>query len=238
MDISVGVLAIGSLYWDDENGREEWRQARLDIAARRDVRVPIRYGRRSSTCGDSFTMVFWTPPASEQPELGTGIFMPCRQPVRSVADLMTEAEALWAVESKSQGSDAAISAAWGCVAVVSNPHQSVSEALLAGWGDRVKEDANYQQHSTCAHPIVTGDGRLNIPWPATIDSEPLDAGLLLATATRPTLTDGSFPAAKTIAAAWQTPAGNKYSSYFWNNRQHRIATFQDAKIESILNSAA
>ena len=56
--IKIGVLMIGSLYWSMRRRRERWRRKRLDMAAMQHVRVPIRYGRRSSGWNCSFTMVF------------------------------------------------------------------------------------------------------------------------------------------------------------------------------------
>ena len=54
----LGVLIIGSLYWDRACHRTNWRRDRLDQCRGRHVRAPIRYGRRSKTRGCSYTMVF------------------------------------------------------------------------------------------------------------------------------------------------------------------------------------
>lgn len=54
----IGVLIIGSLYWDDDKPhREEWRRDRLRMDNRQYVKVPIRYGRYSET-RKGYTMVF------------------------------------------------------------------------------------------------------------------------------------------------------------------------------------
>ena len=53
--LSVGVLIIGSLYWDLASDRKEWRASRLNAGGARTVRAPIRYGRRvlpSSSVGE------------------------------------------------------------------------------------------------------------------------------------------------------------------------------------------
>ena len=57
--LSLGVLIIGSLYWDNAN-REQWRQERLDPNHKLCVHAPIRYGRQSANRGNSYTMVFST----------------------------------------------------------------------------------------------------------------------------------------------------------------------------------
>ena len=54
---TLGVLIIGSLFWDNST-RDEWRRDRLDLERRQYVRAPIRYGRQSTGRGCSYTMVF------------------------------------------------------------------------------------------------------------------------------------------------------------------------------------
>lgn len=45
----IGVLIIGSLYWDGSAARCQWRHDRLGCGGQRKVRAPIRYGRKSSS---------------------------------------------------------------------------------------------------------------------------------------------------------------------------------------------
>ena len=74
MALKFGVLIIGSLRWDNDN-RKNWREERLDIDQAVTVGAPIRYGRRSSKRGCTFTMVFSN---SCQPDhLGTALLVPC-----------------------------------------------------------------------------------------------------------------------------------------------------------------
>ena len=87
----IGILIIGSLYWEQTEDRRNWRDNRLDVAAKCRVRVPIRYGRRSRTRGCSFTMVF-SPGLSEE-AYGHAIVAPCKS-----EELVGEAEWLWAAE--------------------------------------------------------------------------------------------------------------------------------------------
>ena len=57
--IRIGVLIIGSLYWDEKEHRETWRRDRLvDLGDATRVHVPIRYGRLSRKRGCTYTMVF------------------------------------------------------------------------------------------------------------------------------------------------------------------------------------
>src|SRR5580692_12520499 len=55
LTLSIGVLIIGSLYWDPR--RQGWRDSRLDVDNVFNVHAPIRYGRRSTGRGHTYTMV-------------------------------------------------------------------------------------------------------------------------------------------------------------------------------------
>ena len=89
----VGILIVGSLLWDTKEHRQRWRSARLDVAAGARVRAPIRYGRRSSSRGNTFTMVFSNELDAATEKLGFGIAVPCKARVCSAQDLIEEAEA-------------------------------------------------------------------------------------------------------------------------------------------------
>ena len=237
MEVSIGMLIIGSLYWDDQPHRTQWRHERLDLDAPRSILAPIRYGRRSQTRRNSYTMVFSETLAREDVKLGRAIFVPCKRLVRSVEDLVEEAEILWAAERNSDASNGRISADWGCVALAVNPAHPIPDDLRRGWATRVSREECYGglDRAEDEEAIVEGSGVLNVPWPKCTDGSPLEVNALLATATNPTLVDGRYPSAKQIAEAWNTNTGSNYVQYFWKNRKHNITTFQDDEIESHLN---
>lgn len=54
MPLTVGILIIGSLLWDER--RQAWRNARLDMASIEIVTAPIRYVRRSESRGNIPTL--------------------------------------------------------------------------------------------------------------------------------------------------------------------------------------
>src|SRR5205823_8142389 len=56
-ELRVGILVIGSLLWDIDSERVDWRHKRLDVNRSRKVLAPIRYGRLSQSRSDTFTMV-------------------------------------------------------------------------------------------------------------------------------------------------------------------------------------
>lgn len=101
MEISIGILTIGSLYWDEQAVRTRWRRERLDLNAPRSVRAPIRYGRRSQTREKSYTMVFSEALNRDKAKLGWAIFVPCKRSVQKVEQLVEEAQILWTAERNS-----------------------------------------------------------------------------------------------------------------------------------------
>ena len=236
MEVSIGVLIVGSLYWDDRTERRQWRDGRLNIAAKRCVLAPIRYGRRSDKRGKTYTMVFSETLAREEVKLGRAIFVPCKWLVRTVEDLVEEAEILWAAERNSGASNGRISADWGCVGLAVNPAHPIPDDLRRGWAKRVSREQCFGglDRAEDEKAIVEASGVLNIPWPKCTDGSHLEGNALLATATNPTLIDGRYPSAQEIAAAWNTDT-NSNVQYFRKNRDHHITTFQDDKIESYLN---
>ena len=237
MALSIGILIIGSLYWDTENYRSRWRNQRINRSAQKKVKAPIRYGRRSQTRGDSYTMVISDGPGLEMASYGTAFFVPCRRNTYTIDDIVEEAEFLWSAETNSSTPNGRISANWGCVALALNSACPTRRELGDGWAARVASE----QHSDRAkdeRSAVTASGLLNISWPEHDDGTPLEADALLATVTRPTLVHGDFPSAKLIAGAWMTEAGRNHVDYFHRNREHKIITFQDEQISQHLGKLA
>ena len=238
-EVKIGVLIIGSLYWDDLTHRDKWRRARLCLDAKRHVRAPIRYGRRSGSRGCSYTMVFSLSLVPDK--LGRAIVVPCCRTVRSASDLVDEAVHLWTAEtSYGKNPKCRISAmnGWGCVALLENPDHPMSDELRACWTNRVSRELCYGQLLNSAvgeEVVVDKSGFLNIPWPSSEDGSDLGVDALLATATNPTFVDGDhYPSPCQVANAWNTHDGKDYIDYFCKNRAHGIKTFQDTEIEDRL----
>src|SRR5690554_4953001 len=93
VDMRAGVLVVGSLWWDTQQHRIQWRRDRLLTDDSIRVRVPLRYGRRSRSRGNTFTMVM-----SEGREDGQALIVPCRNELATFDGLRSEAEQLWAAE--------------------------------------------------------------------------------------------------------------------------------------------
>ena len=229
----VGILIVGSLLWDTKEHRQRWRSARLDVAAGARVRAPIRYGRRSSSRENTFTMVFSNELDAATEKLGFGIAVPCKARVCSAQDLIEEAEALWQAERTNESPLGGVSASWGSVALITNPELPISADILAGWSDKVAKQDQYGglDYAKNEKPAITSDGFMNISWPHDV---PSDWSALLATATDPTIVEGTYPSASRIAAAWRTEKGLPYREYFTRNKENGIQTFQDKEIQEEL----
>ncbi len=239
MEISIGTLIIGSLYWDKQPNRAKWRRERLDLSASRNVLAPIRYGRRSKTRGNSYTMVFSESLTKREANLGCAVAAPCIRSVHSVEALVEEAEHLWAAERKCSFLNGCISAEWGCVAMTFNPSRCIPQDLIDGWSDRVTQEDAYGglRRAKDEREIVSAGGLLLIPWPDRTDGSPLEFDALLATATNPTIDEGQYPSAQKVAGGWKQPEGSNYVEYFWKNREADITTFQDDEIAQYLNDS-
>ena len=242
--IHVGVLIIGSLYWEDKNGRKEWRRERLvDLDDRKHVYAPIRYGRLSrKSRGCSYTMVFskQLDDPSVPGNYGYAIVVPCKAPVNSVDDLVDEARHLWRAEG---GKRNTISAEWGCVALLENPRRPMPDDLRTGWKEHIRQEPCYGalNSATGELTVVDKSGFLTTSWPRNVaeNGSDLEVDVLLATATNPTIVGGNYPSAREIAAAWNAHGGEdykRYVKYFRQNRHWVIRTFQDSDIEKLLRS--
>jgi hypothetical protein len=230
LKLKIGVLIIGSLYWDPD--RQAWRDSRLLIDDTFVVRAPIRYGRLSENRGNTYTMVF-----SGLCEHGEAIVVRCQRDVATASDLITEAEQLWAAERLSKP-NRRICANWGSVALLCHPDRDIPQALLDSWAGHVSGDQDYGHIPQAAGeaPLISERGILQIPWPALINGgKPLAVDLLLATGNHPTLTGEpkSYPNAQTIADAWLRDTHNNVK-YFRNNIQAGIRTFEDGAIAARL----
>jgi hypothetical protein len=229
MSFSVGILIIGSLYWDTSGGRNEWRENRLQMSRDFVVKAPIRYGRRSKT--GTFTMVF-----GSVPTLGQARVVPCKKSVVTVEDLIDEAEWLWAAERREvpgdeQNLDHKLSSDWGSVALLTNPKVNMSQSWKDCW---TKSVLTKSDETARAWRLVDDLGLLQLPWPKLArgdHSTPLD--LLLATTNSPTLTNNLYPTAHEVADAWNQETGGS-AEYFRKNRSSGIYTFEDDAISSCL----
>lgn len=213
-----GILVIGSLLWHQDAGghRERWRQARLDLSATQHVKVPIRYGRRSQTWGNSFTMIL-----DAEASVGQAVLVPCKAPVLSFEDLIEEVQWLWAAEANEPTSKV-FHRGWGCVGSLFSSSEFAQ--------DIEDEWRGYFQNAKAAKfPAIDRAGKLNSPWPKLIGGAPVeDFEIILGTATMPKPIDNR-PSAQEIAKYWIDQNGG-HERYFFENVRHGIRTHDDHEI--------
>ena len=231
MPLSAGVLIIGSLLWDEQ--RSAWRDARLDMISAKTMTAPIRYGRLSTSRGNTYTMVF-----SRLCEPGDAKVLRCTRSVSTAADLIAEAEALWKAEQPG-AAPGRIAVDWGCVALLCNPERKIPEDMLKALAERVGREADYGHVSQTQEEgiLVSKNGLLQIAWPHLVEGgSPVQLDLLLATANDPEITTASpsYPEPETIANAWNS-AASRHAEYFWRNAENGIRTFQDDEIRAVLH---
>ncbi len=206
-----GALIIGSLLWDGRCKRDKWRRTRLRTDDAMHVRVPIRYGRRSQSRGNTFTMIF-----ASDGQLGQGVLVPFRTEVADATTLLREAKELWKAEQPSAPAES-ISASWGCVGVLFGPQADPGDCLRA-WTDYFYKN---KVPSICP---VDRDGTLRIPWPVLAsDGTAVGLDMILATATQGE-TERLCP--EKIANAW-IEQDQGYERYFLENIRHGIRTPDD-----------
>ena len=220
--LRCGVLIIGSLFWhaDNDGRRKNWRASRLDLPAKQVASAPIRYGRRSQTWGNAFTMILDSNAAD-----GQGLLVPCKAQICSFDQLVEEVEWLWAAEANAARSNK-FGKKWGCVGALFGQN-----AIAAGIHDE------WKIHFETANPLslsaIGSDGKLNAPWPRAPQDEPAsDFDIILGTATMPDPAD-ELPSAHEIAEGW-AKQDKGYERYFFENVRHGIRTHEDLEIWTAL----
>ena len=211
--MKCGILIIGSLYWDDDNGRYDWRRARLDTGSSIPVAAPINYGRKSVSRGETYTMTFRLGEPS-----GRAVLVPFQRQVQTIDDLKAETAALWKAEAPKAGLGA-IGSAWGCVGALYRSGEA-REKLAPAWR------GFFREVRAKGLSVVNADGGLDIVFPETLDGSPVDMDIVLATATKP---DAVPPGAHSVADAWLGQDGG-YEQYFFENVRHGIRTAHDLEI--------
>ena len=234
----IGILIIGSLYWDSSDLRSKWRRDRLCLDAKQCVKAPIRYGRCSSTRGNSYTMVF-SKELIYKNQFGQAIAVPCQRLVNNSEDLIKEAKYLWAAESNEKYfTDIPTCKGWGRIVLLENTDRPIPDEIRRGWYEYVSNNTNYDKKIKHAgsedSAIDNSGGFLDIDWPVSVDGSVLKMDVLLATVTNPTIDNRDYHSIQKVADAWYSCKGKNYVDYFCKNRVHGIKTFQDIEIQDRL----
>lgn len=228
-----GVIIVGSLLWQDyldkpgDNIRANWRRAHLDIENKIPVRLPIRYGRTSSS--DIMTMVFSNRMARKK---GFGYIVPFKTRINNKDELLCEAIALSAAE----GMKGNFVRTWSVLtylvndAIVNIKQKNEIVRLFRQKKSTIFDIKEYKvdKERSC----VSKSLKLDIDWITPVlenDMHKVDEfHFLLATATKP---DKKVPTCNEIA---QTIIKDTKSKYFINNLINGIITHDDFEIAKFL----
>lgn len=234
MALKGGVIIIGSLLWDISTIRKRWREDDLCYENRFKVYLPIRYGRRSRTRENTYTLVFSNKCYSKRYGLGTGWILPVRAEINSFGDLKAEAQKM----GESEGIGEGLSKSWGSVALLLNPNKKIDNSIIMQWAKRMVYGLSnhhlFTKKLKSEKASIDSNGFLKIRWPEEVIPKNIikKLDLLIATAVVPTLIKGRYPTAYQIADAMQNA---KYYDYFQRNRKYDITTFQDQRISTRIN---
>lgn len=236
MKLTGGIIIVGSLIWEDhldfeKNGenfiRRDWRNQNL-MLERHLTSVPIRYGRKSSSRKNTYSMIFDN---ANETNLGQGLILEFQQPINSFEDLERQAIALAIAEGIYKSTNKRITSSWGSVGLLINPKLKTNdfgkfEFISKKWSDQYQlysktfKANDYQSNADKQSPIDE-NGFLTIPWQDTMDK----FDILLATPVIPDPKDTLT--AKQIA---DKMIEKKYDTYFKSNVAHNIKTSQDKEI--------
>lgn len=221
LKLSCGVLLIGSLLWDDEKDRDKWRNEDLKLDKKMPLKLPIRYGRRSESRKNTFTMVF-SNDCSSTP--GKAYLVPYKSPVTTTKDLLERAIRLARAEGIDKSKRDRIYSSWSCVALFINSKttSAASKKVCTFWKQQYRNVINPSCYSVPnEEPCIDEHGFLRLNY--EVDCKGYD--LLLATPV--TIDAARYPTADEIAAAM---IANDYQEYFRSNKRNKIETFQDNEI--------
>lgn len=173
MEFKGGVIIVGSLLWEDTPERIKWRDVCLQVEQKISVSVPIRYGRKSSTRKNTYTMIFFNHPSTQ---LGQTFIMPLKEDIKNYSILeknafaMAKAEGIW----KDTDKIPILNKSWGTVGLLINPQVDLKDQINA---DLIKNrwQQLYQTYKDAFTPInysvnaddtlvINQNGFLQLPW--------------------------------------------------------------------------
>jgi len=224
MDFKGGAIIIGSLFWEETPKRIKWRQVYLETIEKKvPVRIRIRYGRKSSTRQDTFTMIVSNHPNTE---FGIAYILPFKEKIKNARNLESQAFAMAGAEGLWKKSEPSLNKNWGTVGLLINPKLEKSrslETIRERWVKLYSEyDWDKLDYQIENEPeLIDKNGFLNIEWTEEMN----DFDFLIATLTVPD--PKKFLDEQTIADKINETG---YDEYFLTNYQNGIRTFQDERI--------
>jgi hypothetical protein len=237
------ILMIGSLFWETEEKaldksqgrfREEWRQNHLRMTDSGTIKVPVRYGRRSSGRRHTYTMMF----SHSVPKDGNAYLVPFQLDIDVAprfSELYNQAILLAKAESICKENESILFTNWGAVALFITPalrekSPDIEQALRKYWSSLYRNAIKAAHYRIAPEPsVITDEGFLDIPL--TLPDEFNDLDFILAT---PVVTkEVRYPNARQIADAMKQEKA-RYYGYFLENVSCGLSTYQDHVIMKLL----
>jgi hypothetical protein len=221
MEFQGGAIIIGSLFWEKTPRREKWRQVYLETNENKvPVRIRIRYGRKSSTRQDTYTMIVSNNPKTD---FGNAYILPFKETIKNARNLESQAFAMAGAEGLWKKSGPSLNKSWGTLGLLINPKLENSKSLeiiKERWA-KIYQDYHWNKsdYQIDKEPeIIDENGFLNIEWTEGMN----DFDFLIATLTVP---DPKKFLDEQVVADKINETG--YDEYFRTNYENGIRTFQD-----------
>ena len=246
--IKGGVILIGSLFWENEKNaiqrpesmllarkRRIWRKKNLLIRKRVKHRLPIQYGRSSSSRDDTYTMVFSNSTMKCQ---GQGIVIPYRHifNFQNFSEFKKQALMLADVEGITQNeTNELLVRSWGCIGIYVNQHSKYHSKVKKFWETLKLLDNGYVKRKSSGYSFRNENSLLNEDF--TLNKEVvIDTNLdfLFFTYIKPKhLTNNlhQYPTPQEIAAIINQSG---YKTYFTENVKSQILTYNDKAILGLI----
>lgn len=228
LNLRGGVIVIGSLYWEDSKIRRDWRDNSLIMKQGVKIALPMRYGRKSSTRHNTYTMVF----SMNCPKPGVGYAIPFSNSTKTVQDLKQQAMTVASAERNENYDSTLDWQRWGALGILLNPslasRPNDSKTLTdtwAGWYSQKFLPATYKGGKT-EEPPIDQRGILQFDWPKEVTLD-----FLIATVINPETK--RYPSATQIACAMYNAS---CYNYFVQNRKSGIETYRDGDILQLLKT--
>lgn len=226
------VLIIGSLLWENEGNslnkiqgklRENWRKE-LDINKKLEVEVPIRYGRKSSSRRNTYTMIF----SNSVIALGKAYLVPYIEETHSFRDIKEQAIRLAEAEGIStRDYPNRIICTWGAVGIAFNRKKEDAIAeIKTKWHKEFDSFDNNNYRIGQEEPSILSNGELNFNFfiPDKVD-------YVFATPVVPNVSE--YPGIDRIASAI-LESNPMYDTYILKNIDNGIRVKDDDKILNII----
>jgi hypothetical protein len=233
----AGVLVLGSLLWDNSNGRKVWREHYFGENFQSqiiDIKVPTRYGRYSQ--GRKCPTVVLSSAYLRDQNFGTAKFIPFKNQKMNFQELICSARDLSEAEgSSSRGFVKGGTIKWCIITcLLSNNFDSEEkEHFLDKWADNYTDEITEEfvgifKMDTEEESIISNKGNLKLKWSDSLSN----FDLILATQTKPrkAIHDSSDYLNSTDLASqiFGKP------EYFVKNKLNGISTPEDFEIIDVL----